>query len=257
MRLELETGRFYLGRDYSEALEAARAVPLHIALIPSREYISAALDGLDGILLPGSDTDVDPAYYGEEPHPALKKVVPEKDLTDLFVLEEAERRGIPVLAICYGMQALNVARGGTLIQDINSQVERPLKHEQGPPLARNSHAIDLLPDSVLSGGGSREIRVNSHHHQAIGKVGRDLRASAWANDGVIECIEDTRPERFFLGVQWHPELSWRTDELSQRVFNVFVERCAGGSAQAEIFRRVSGEMMMFRLTLRRFDGTLP
>src|SRR5689334_17278226 len=116
MRLEIESRRFYLGRDYSEAVEAAGGIPVHLGLIPKREYISAALEGLDGILLPGSDTDVDPSFYGEEPHPKLKKVVPEKDNTDRLVLEEAERRGLPILAICYGMQALNVWRGGTLIQ---------------------------------------------------------------------------------------------------------------------------------------------
>src|SRR5262252_1047336 len=133
MRLELETRRFYLGRDYSEAVEAAGAVPVHLSLIPKREYIDAAVEGLDGILLPGSDTDVDPALFGEEPHPNLKRVLPEKDQTDRLVLEAAERRKIPVLAICYGMQALNVARGGTLIQDIGSQLDDTVKHQQGTP----------------------------------------------------------------------------------------------------------------------------
>ena len=108
MRLELETRRFYLGRDYSEALEAAGAVPYHIALIPKKDYIEAALEGLDGILLPGSDTDVDPAYFGEDPHPRLKKVLPEKDKTEMLVLQAAERLNLPVLAICYGMQALSL-----------------------------------------------------------------------------------------------------------------------------------------------------
>ena len=122
MRLELETGRFYLGRDYSEALVAAGAVPVHIPLIPDVEYIAEVVDGLDGVLLPGADCDPDPAYYGEEPHPKLKKVVPEKDETDILVLAEADSRGLPVLGICFGMEILNVSRGGSLIQDIGSQI---------------------------------------------------------------------------------------------------------------------------------------
>src|SRR5688572_14107036 len=98
MRLEVESGRFYLGRDYSEAVEAAGGLPIHISLIPNSDYIESVVAGLDGILLPGSDTDVDPARYGAEPHPKLKNVVPEKDETDMLVLAEAERLNLPLLA---------------------------------------------------------------------------------------------------------------------------------------------------------------
>lgn len=233
MRLELETRRFYLGRDYCEALEAAGAVPVHIPLIPKPDYISSVLEGLDGILLPGCDSDVDPALYGEEPHPKLGRVVPEKDATDMLVLAEAERLGLPVLAICYGVQALNVFRGGTLVQDIESQVPDCLKHEQGKPLGRNSHGIEVEKDSILHGlTSAEEARVNSHHHQAVKHAGRDLKVTARAKDGVIECIEDTRPDNFVVGVQWHPELSWETDELSAGIFKLFVDRCANRSEAA-------------------------
>jgi putative glutamine amidotransferase len=229
MRLEIETRRFYLGRDYSEAVDAAGGVPVHLSLIPDAEYIDAAVKGLDGILLPGSDTDIDPALYGEEPHPKLGRVIPDKDSMDRLVLDAAESRGLPVLAICYGMQALNVSRGGSLIQDIDSQVEGGLKHEQGKPLGRNSHSIDIDRESLfgslkaISNNGD-SVRVNSHHHQAVNKIGEDLRAVAWAKDGIIECIEDTRPDRFILGVQWHPDLSWRTDALSIEIFSEFVAK---------------------------------
>lgn len=228
MRLEIETRRFYLGRDYCEALEAAGAVPVHIPLIAKPEYISDVLERLDGILLPGCDSDMDPAYYGEDPHPKLGRVVPEKDETDLLVLAEAERLKLPVLAICYGMQALNVFRGGTLIQDIESQVPNCIKHEQGKPLARNSHIIEIDRESFLFGlSAEAGAKVNSHHHQAVREPGRGLKVTARANDGVIECIEDINDERFVLGVQWHPELSWATDDLSAKIFEVFVDRCTG------------------------------
>lgn len=229
MRLEIETRRFYLGRDYSEALEGAGGLPVHIPLIADRDYIGDIVKGLDGLLLPGSDTDVDPSYFGEEPHPNLKKVVPEKDQTDLLALEEAEKTGIPVLAICYGMQALNVFRGGSLIQDIGSMVDGCVKHEQGIPLERRSHSIRTSDEGILAGiingNAGGELKVNSHHHQAIGRVGNGLTATAWAPDGVVECIEDTRNGRFFLGVQWHPELDWRSDSLSRSIFGSFVGSC--------------------------------
>ena len=146
------------------------------------------------------------------------------------ILDAAERLGLPVLGICFGMQVLNVSRGGTLIQDIDAQVDSGLKHDQGRPLDRLSHSIEIDRNSILgklstvdSNGSS--LRVNSHHHQAIGKVGRDLKAVAWAKDGVVECIEDERPERFVLGVQWHPELAWDRDPLSKDIFERFVEKC--------------------------------
>lgn len=226
MRLELETNRFYLGRDYSEALECLGAVPSHISLIPKREYIQEVLNGLDGILLPGSDTDVDPLRFGEEPHPRLKKIIFEKEQTDLLILEEAEKLNLPVLGICFGMQVINVFRGGTLIQDIGTQIPNCVKHEQGIPLSRNSHSLDVEKESLLSSlAGTKNVCVNSHHHQAIGKIGKDLKATARAKDGVVECIEDTQKGIFVMGVQWHPELSWKTDALSKKIFEVFINEC--------------------------------
>lgn len=227
MRLELETDRFYLGRDYSEALESLGAIPYHISLIPNESYISEIVKNVDGILLPGSDTDVDPLIFGEEPRPNLKRIIPEKENTDLMILAEAEKLNKPLLGICFGMQVLNVSRGGTLIQDIESEIENSVKHEQGKPLARNSHSLEIEKESMLSrlitNGGC--VKVNSHHHQAIGKVGKNLKATAWAKDGVVECLEDTRSERFVLGVQWHPELSWNSDALSKNIFESFISAC--------------------------------
>jgi putative glutamine amidotransferase len=236
MRLELTTQRFYLGRDYSEAVEAFGGIPVHLSLIPKAEYIAEAMDGLDGILLPGSNTDVDPHFYGEEPHHKLGTVIPEKDETDRLVLAEIERLNMPLLAICYGMQALNVGRGGTLVQDIESQVKGSFKHEQGTPSTRNSHSLKIAKDSILSGldavkQAKEAIRVNSSHHQAIGKVGKNLKATAWAKDGIIECIQETRKGRFALGVQWHPELTSGHDRLSRQIFEMFIEKCGSKPAK--------------------------
>lgn len=226
MRLEVETNRFYLGKDYSEAIEAVGGIPFHISLIPNKNYISEILKMVDGILLPGSDTDVEPLIYGEEPHPKLKKIIAEKDSTDLLVLKEAEKLNLPIFAICYGMQVLNVSRGGTLFQDIESQIENCVKHEQGIPFARSSHSIEIKDNSkLLRLITQKSVRVNSHHHQSVKKVGKNLEATAWAKDGVIECIEDFRENRFVVGVQWHPELSWKTDGFSRNIFKRFISNC--------------------------------
>jgi putative glutamine amidotransferase len=223
MRLELETDRFYLARYYSEAVEAAGGAPVHISLIPRREYLGALLEGLDGILLPGSDSDVDPTRYGREPHPMLGHVHPLKDETDLLVLEEVERRGVPLLGICFGMQVLNVSRGGTLIQDISSELPEAIKHQQGAPRDRRSHRVRLLEGSLLAQlSGNESEFVNSHHHQAIETVGKELVATAWTADGLVEALEDPRGDRFALAVQWHPEIGWEKDEFSQSLFGRFI-----------------------------------
>lgn len=229
MRIELETDRFYLSRFYSEAVAAAGGVPCHISLIPQPEYIAELVDGLDGLLLPGSDSDVDPVRYGAEPQPALGTVHPLKDETDLLVLDEVEKRGLPLFAICFGLQVLNVHRGGTLIQDLATQMPEAIKHQQGAPRDRPSHRVSLLPEStVASLAETDSAMVNSHHHQAIETVGRDLIATAWTSDGLVEAVEDPRPDHYVVGVQWHPELGWQRDRFSQALFNRFISEASKG-----------------------------
>ena len=227
MRIEHVTDRFYLSRHYSEAVEAVGGAPVHISLIPNSDYIDSVVEGLDGILLPGSDSDVDPLRYGQQPHPELGSVHPIKDETDLLVIDAVERRRIPLFAICFGMQILNVSRGGTLIQDIRSQVPDAIKHEQGVPRGRPSHRVRLLDDSKLwKITGTLDAVVNSHHHQAIESIGANLVATAWTTDGVIEALEDPRTDRFVMAVQWHPELGWQDDVISQQLFKSFVSQAA-------------------------------
>jgi putative glutamine amidotransferase len=239
MRLELNTRRFYLGRDYCEAIYAAGGLPVHIPLIPEQEHIEEIVSRLDGVLLPGCDSDPDPSLYDEDPHPNLGTVVPEKDATDLMVIAEAEKRNLPIFGICFGMQILNVARGGTLIQDIRSQVENAINHQQGIPRERNSHRIRIESGSLLGELFSNAMntpnienaRVNSHHHQAVKEVGENLRATSRTSDGVIESIEDVRNQNVFA-VQWHPELSWAGDELSSALFQRFIANCRTADASA-------------------------
>ena len=227
MRIELPTDRFYLSRHYSEAVEAAGGAPVHLSLIPKADYINAVVEGLDGVLLPGSDSDVDPLRYGQQPHPKLGTVHPLKDETDLLLIEAAETKQIPVFAICFGMQVLNVSRGGTLIQDIESQLPDAIKHEQGVPRDRASHRVNLADNTRLSHIAQVEsLAVNSHHHQGIETLGGDLIATAWSSDGIIEALEDPRPEHWLVAVQWHPELGWERDPISRRLFEAFVSETA-------------------------------
>jgi putative glutamine amidotransferase len=224
MRHELETERFYLARHYGEAVAAAGGVPVHIPLIPEPELIRALVERLDGILLPGSASDVDPLRYGREPHARLGPVHPLKDETDLLVLKEAEERRLPLLAICFGMQVWNVYRGGSLLQDIASELPKAHKHEQGAPRDRHSHSVKILEGSLLySLSGEVGALVNSHHHQALEQIGEGLQASAWSSDGLCEAVEDTREGRWALGVQWHPEMGWERDRLSRNIFEAFLQ----------------------------------
>ena len=222
-RIEVETDRFYLSRHYSEAVEAAGGAPVHIPLIPHADFIREVVRHLDGVLLPGSDSDVDPLRYRHEPHPQLGNVHQIKDETDLLILEEVESRALPLFAICFGVQILNVSRGGSLIQDIGAQWPNAIKHEQGVPRDRHSHRVRIVSDSIIGRlAESDHAPVNSHHHQALETVGRELIATAWAPDGLIEAVEDSRQDRFLIGVQWHPELGWPRDPFARALFDRFV-----------------------------------
>jgi putative glutamine amidotransferase len=149
------------------------------------------------------------------------------------VLKELEGRRLPLLAICFGMQVWNVFRGGSLIQDIASQVPEAIKHEQGAPRERPSHRLSINPESLLGSlAGEASAVVNSHHHQALETIGEGLQATAWSSDGLVEAVEDVGGQRWALGVQWHPELGWETDRLSQAIFNSFIEAAAAASDNA-------------------------
>ena len=221
-RYNWNTSYYELRETYSEAIYAAGGAPLMLPLIPEAAYIESVMAHVDAICLSGAVNDVDPLRYGQEPRPKLGPVVPRRDDTDMMLLASAESRKLPVLAICFGIQSLNVYRGGTLIQDIESEVKEPLKHMQGDLFSRPSHSINITEDSLIAKlAASTHTTVNSHHHQAIDIVGRDLEPIAWAPDGVIEAVIDTRSDQFVLGVQWHPEVGWQNDLLSRELFNHF------------------------------------
>jgi putative glutamine amidotransferase len=185
--------------------------------------IAEYVERLDGILLPGSSSDIDPARYGAAPHPRLGKLVPERDALDFALLEQAERAQLPVLGICFGVQSLNVFRGGTLVQDIPSIVAGPVPHDdRGDPQQPARHLVRLDRNSLLAKlAGEDAVEVNSFHHQAVDTVGRNLNIVATSPDGVVEAVEDATG-RFIVGVQWHPERGFQDDAFSQALFQAFI-----------------------------------
>jgi putative glutamine amidotransferase len=190
----------------------------------SPDVLSEYMTRLDGILLPGSTSDIDPARYGQAPHARLGKMVPDRDALDFELLHHADQFHLPVLGICFGVQSLNVFRGGTLIQDIPSIVSSPVFHDDhGEPVEPARHAVRLSEGSLLARlAGSEVVEVNSFHHQSVGLVGTNLRTVATAPDGVIEAIEDVNG-RFVVGVQWHPERIFREDSFAKALFAAFIQ----------------------------------
>jgi putative glutamine amidotransferase len=216
-------------RHYLDAVIDAGGIPLLIPTVESASVVDDYLELLDGILLPGSPTDVDPKFYGAEPHPKLGKLYPERDSTDFALMKHAEEANLPILGICFGVQSLNVFRGGSLVQDIPSVVTHALTHDE------STHAVRLEPGSLLARlakpEGSLDMNVNSFHHQSIELPGHNLRVAARAPDGVIEAVEDVNG-RFIVGVQWHPERGWQDSEFSRRLFSAFVQASRESKSQA-------------------------
>ncbi len=202
--LEFRVPQVMLGHPYVDAVETACGASLLITPAHSRASIENLMELADGLLLSGGE-DVAPEHYGEAPHPRLGQTNPLRDRMEFHALGCALRRQIPVLAICRGMQLLNVALGGSLYQDLPSQRPGEIVHEQEAPVGHRWH-----PATVASGSrlekifGSDELMINSFHHQAVKQLGAGLRALAWAEDGVIEALESVEHPWVF-GVQWHPE----------------------------------------------------
>lgn len=207
-----------LGLTYPQAVARAGAVPVVIPPFTSDESIAALLDRVDGVCLAGGP-DIHPSLYGQDPSDALGPTEAELDGSEIALTRMAIDRGLPLLCICRGLQALNVARGGTLIQDLPG-------HRQTEPGSMPTHTVRIEAGSRLSEalGGVTELEVNSFHHQAVDVLGDRLRPVAWADgDGLIEGIEATDRE-FTVGVQWHAEGLVSSAE-QHALFDAFVAAC--------------------------------
>lgn len=227
--------------DYEHAVKDAGGEPVRVPLEVTPEETAKIISRCDGVLLPGSKADVDPQKYGAARHPKTEAADPLRDAADELLIQDAYNMRKPILAICYGLQSLNVWRTGTLLQDIADELHSPVRHNAGRKVPR-AHSVNVNPDSNLAriladapGTGlavtpdntALSMEVNSSHHQACAVVGDGLRAAARClDDGVIEALEGTLPGHWVLAVQWHPERSYDDDAPSRALFRALVEAAA-------------------------------
>jgi len=217
--------------QYEAAVEQAGGEPVRIPLDETPALVMRLVASCDAVLLPGSGADIDPAKYGAEKNPATASDDSKRETVDELLLHDAYLLRKPVLAICYGLQSLNVYRNGTLVQHIpdlfgagaSSGTPDPVDHSIGRK-AEYAHGVLIDPKSKLAEiAGADEIRANSSHHQSADAIGDGLRVVARCKeDGVIEALEGTSPEHFVLAVQWHPERT-TSDDPSRGIFRSFVE----------------------------------
>jgi putative glutamine amidotransferase len=215
-----------MGRSYIEELRKVGAVPWLIPLIPhDPDTLGEIFSHLDGVFITGG-VDVDPARYGEPKTPLCGTTDPDRDAVEIALLKHALERNLPVLAVCRGLQILNVACGGTLYQDVTTQVPAALKHDHFPTRENPSrkylaHDVTVKANTRLADIlGEAVVPVNSMHHQAIKDLAPSLAATAYAPDGIIEGVEGTGGQ-FLVAVQWHPEELTETQPGMARLFSTF------------------------------------
>lgn len=212
-------------RSYMEAVREAGGEPILLSLAHP-EALEGQLVGLDGFVLPGSPADVEPGEYGAVNHGKSEPADLPREHTDRAILNHALESRKPVLAICYGCQLLNVYLGGTLIQDLRSETGTNIVHRKKdvvPEAPKDpEHEVSFVEGSLLARlAGSSHAVVNSSHHQAIERPGRNLRVTGQAKDGVVEGVEWTGDANWLVGVQWHPE-RMAGDALASKLFEEFV-----------------------------------
>lgn len=225
IRQDGDTSRVRLTAAYVTALENAGLVPVIIPPLSDGRAAAAILDSVSGLVLTGGE-DVDPARYGETPHLKIRSVNPARDATEAALIQEAKSRGTPVLAICRGIQILNVALGGTLVQDIASECDTNISHDDEG--ARDSRAHDITIEAgsrIARAMGTDNCSVNSFHHQSVKQVADGMRITARSPDGVIEGLESIGEDWWVMAVQWHPEEMTDSPEPWDRgLFRAFAQQ---------------------------------
>ena len=218
---------YYCRRTYISALADSGALPIILPTTLDMEAIKGMGEMLDGLLVTGGGHDIDPSLYGEDKVAPLGEIKGERSQFELAITRIMMELGRPVLGICNGIQVINVACGGSLIQDIPSQVPASLPHRQKETRQETSHEVEILEGTKLASIlGAGRMMVNSLHHQAVKDLGEGLIINAKAPDGIIEGVE--APQRpFIIGVQWHPEDLYKTDPKMKALFSSFVRGCLG------------------------------
>ena len=214
--------RAYVNSAYLHAVQQAGGVPVLLPPQLSKSSLERLVRGLDAVLLTGGG-DMDPAAFGETPHPTLYDVAPSRDALETQVTLMALDKKTPLLAICRGVQVLNVVLGGSLHQDVATDPGTEILHSQKEARDQATHKVTVAAGSRLSRVlGGEDLEVNSFHHQVIKSLGRGLVPVAWAPDKLIEGVELDDDSRFVLGVQWHPEPLVGNSEPARRLFSALV-----------------------------------
>ncbi|CAN5253387.1 gamma-glutamyl-gamma-aminobutyrate hydrolase family protein [soil metagenome] len=217
------TDRIRLNAAYVTALENAGLIPLIVPPLTRSEHAAGAMSIAAGLVLSGGG-DLDPALYGEPLHPKGNPPDADRDATELALIAAARDAKAPVLAICRGIQAVNVALGGSLVQDIPSELSSAIVHDAQGSRGKRTHEVAIAPGSRLARAvGSTSIAVNSLHHQSVGRLAPGLVATAHSPDGVVEGLESA-DDWWLLGVQWHPEeMSGSEEPWDRRLFEAFAQ----------------------------------
>lgn len=223
---DVEKNGYFCSADYVRAIEKAGALPIILPYVKADE-VNEVLDLLSGLLLSGGG-DFPPELYGAAPHPAIQRMIPERDNFEFALARSALERPMPILGVCRGMQLLNVVAGGTIYSHTLDELPNVIDHRDGTPLDQTVHEAHLEPNTQLwrfCGEPSSSFPVNSYHHQAIKQLAPGFVVSARADDGVIEAIE--APDRpFVIGVQWHPEAMYESEPACRRLIDNFARACA-------------------------------
>ncbi|MGZ8467744.1 MAG: gamma-glutamyl-gamma-aminobutyrate hydrolase family protein [Candidatus Binatia bacterium] len=213
---------YFLAQRYVKAIVNAGAIALILPPAPSSIALRRLLARLDGLVLSGGNFDIHPSYYGEKPLAGLGTIKAERSNFELDLTAAALKQDLPLLGICGGAQAINVALGGSLYQDIGAQVADAQEHQQSRKSVKRGHRISIQPRTLLRKiVGRSHAEVNTTHHQAVKTLGRGLIVNAVAGDGIIEGIESTR-HAFVIGVQWHPEVLAPRQRHQRRIFVALV-----------------------------------
>jgi putative glutamine amidotransferase len=212
--------------DYLRAVYLGGGIPLITASIAEEGYYDNLTEICSGFIISGSSSDVNPLRYGQEPIAKCGKINLKREECDWLLLKYIFKKKVPLLGICHGLQEINVYCGGSLYQDIQSQVLGAVQHRQLNKPDQPSHKVKIEKKSILYEIiGQEEILVNSRHHQAIDKLGKDLLSVATSEDNLIEAIALNSSNHFVLAVQWHPESMIQHNEHSIKIFKYFIRKC--------------------------------
>lgn len=206
---------------YVDAVKAAGGVPVVLSFVEDDESVEVLASSFDGFVFTGGQ-DIDPALYGQEKKTWCGSLAPKRDVLETKLLQALEKRDVPLLLICRGLQLANALRGGSLYQDLEKEEGAELNHDREKPYEAIHHRVTVSSQGPLGKVLPQEFGVNSLHHQGISRLGEGLVAFATSEDGLVEAFYDPK-KKFYVGLQWHPELRFLEDEATMKIWTALIE----------------------------------